>query len=298
MNSTIPHLGEIFALSTAIVWAFAVILFKKSGETVHPLALNLFKNLLALILLLPTMWLWGESIFLKVSSRDYLILMLSGALGIGIADTLFFKSLNLLGAGMTAIVGCLYSPFIIIASMLFLSESLTPFQFIGVFIIISAVLTSSSTKGRGNLSRHNLIWGILWGVLSMANMAVGVVLFKPLLDHLPLLWVTEVRLFGGTLAVALILLFNPSRRTIMSSINSVRSWFYTISGSLTGAYLSMILWLAGMKLTQASNAAAINQTSNIFIFIFAAIILKEKINLQRVLAIILAVCGALMVTFG
>ncbi len=256
MNSTISHLGEFFALSTAIVWAFAVILFKKSGETVHPLALNLFKNLLALILILPTMWLWGESIFLKIPSRDYLILILSGALGIGIADTLFFKSLNLLGAGMTAIVDCLYSPFIIIASMFFLSESLTPFQFVGVLIIISAVLTASNTKGRGKLSRHNLVWGIFWGVLSMANMAVGVVLFKPLLNHLPLLWVTEIRLFGGILVVVLILLLNPSRRKIMSSINSVHSWFYTISGSLTGAYLSMILWLAGMKLTQASNAAA------------------------------------------
>jgi len=298
MNSTISHLGEFFALSTAIVWAFAVILFKKSGETVHPLALNLFKNLLALILILPTMWLWGESIFLKIPSRDYLILILSGALGIGVADTLFFKSLNLLGAGMTAIVDCLYSPFIIIASMFFLSESLTPFQFVGVLIIISAVLTASNTKGRGKLSRHNLVWGIFWGVLSMANMAVGVVLFKPLLNHLPLLWVTEIRLFGGILVVVLILLLNPSRRKIMSSINSVHSWFYTISGSLTGAYLSMILWLAGMKLTQASNAAALNQTSNIFIFIFAAIILKEKINLQRFLAIILAVCGAFMVTFG
>lgn len=298
MNPTVSHLGEIFAFSTAIVWAFAVILFKKSGETVHPLALNLFKNLLAMILLLPTMWLWGETIFLQVSSRDYLILIISGALGIGIADTMFFKSLNLLGAGMTAIVDCLYSPFIIVMSMLFLRESLTPVQFIGVSIIISAVLTVSNTKGRGGLSRHNLVWGIFWGVLAMASMAVGVVLFKPLLDRLPLLWVTEVRLFGGTLMVGLILLFSPSRRTIVSSINSVRSWYYTISGSLIGAYLAMILWLAGMKLTQASIAAALNQTSNIFIFIFAAILLKEEINFQRVLAIILAVLGAFMVTFG
>lgn len=298
MNSTIPYLGQIFAFSTAIVWAFAVILFKKSGETVHPLILNLFKNVLALILLLPTMWLWGETIFLQVSSRDYLILIVSGALGIGIADTMFFKSLNLIGAGMTAIVDCLYSPFIIIASMLFLSESLTPVQFIGVLVIISAVLTASNTKGRGNLSRHNLIWGIFWGVLAMASMAVGVVLFKPLLDRLPLLWVTEVRLFGGLLMVSLVLLLNPSRRMIVSSIFSVRSWYYTISGSLTGAYLAMILWLAGMKLTQASIAAALNQTSNIFIFIFAAILLKEEINFPRVLAIALAVFGAFMVTFG
>ena len=91
MNTTIPYLGEAFSLTVAIVWAFAVILFKKSGETVHPIALNLFKNLLAIILFLPTMWLLGETLFLDVPARDYLILIISGALGIGIADTLFFN---------------------------------------------------------------------------------------------------------------------------------------------------------------------------------------------------------------
>ena len=60
----------------------------------------------------------------------------------------------------------------------------------------------------------------------------------------------------------------------------------------------MMLWLAGMKYTLASTSAALNQTSNIFIFIFAAIFLKEKINLQRVIAILLGVSGVFLVSFG
>ena len=60
----------------------------------------------------------------------------------------------------------------------------------------------------------------------------------------------------------------------------------------------MLLWLAGMKFTQASIAAALNQTSNIFIFVFAFLILKEPLNRLRVIAIAVGICGVLLVTFG
>ncbi len=224
-------------------------------------------------------------------------MFISGALGIGISDTMFFKSLNLLGAGMSAIVDCLYSPFIIGLALIFLQENMSFLQIIGVVMIISAVLTATHTKGRGKISRHNLAWGIFWGVLAMATMAVGIVMIKPLLERSPLLWVTQIRLLSGTIILLVILLFHRSRQQIISSLYSMRSWHYTLSGSFFGAYLSMICWLAGMKLTQASTAAALNQTSNIFIFVFAAIFLKETINIQRIIAIIMAIAGVFIVTF-
>jgi len=53
-----------------------------------------------------------------------------------------------------------------------------------------------------------------------------------------------------------------------------------------------------MKYTQASTAAALNQTSNVFVFLFAALFLKEKITLLRLAAIFTAVIGVFLVTFG
>jgi drug/metabolite transporter (DMT)-like permease len=60
----------------------------------------------------------------------------------------------------------------------------------------------------------------------------------------------------------------------------------------------MLVWLAGMKFTQASIAAALNQTSTIFLFVFASLFLHEPITPRRILAIALAVCGALLVIIG
>ncbi len=297
MPINIPYLGEALALLTAVTWAFAVILFKKSGETVHPVALNLFKNSLSVILFVPTLVIMGETLFRPVPARDYLLLLASGAIGIGIADTMFFKSLNILGAGLSAIVDCLYSPFMILASMLWLNETLNGWQLIGALLIISAVLTATKDGNSISLSRRNLVLGILLGASGMALMAVGLVMIKKVLDASPLLWVTEMRLVGGAVSVALILLFFPSRRTILSSLWKTKSWKYTITGSVAGAYLSMLLWLAGMKYASVSVASALNQTSNIFIFIFAALILKETITRRRVLGITLAIGGAFMVMF-
>jgi len=293
-----PYLGKGLALLTAVTWAFAVILFRKSGETVHPIGLNLFKNLLAIALFIPTIWLFGETLLRPAPAGEYLLLLLSGALGIGIADTLFFKSLNALGAGLSAIVDCLYSPFIIGLSMLWLGEVLNFWQVIGVLMIVSAVLTATGERRSNPLDRRTILEGIFWGVLAMAFMALGIVMVKPLLDRSPLLWVTIIRLSGGVVVLLAVLMFYPSRRTIIRSVFSTQRWGYTLSGSFIGAYLSMVLWLAGMKFTQVSIAAALNQTANIFIFILAAILLHERITILRLAGIVLGVAGALLVTFG
>jgi len=87
-------------LLAAVTWAFAVILFKKSGETVHPIGLNLFKDLFALVLFLPTMWLFGETLWRDAPAADYALLLASGALGIGLGDDVF-GSVGMSPAGMS-----------------------------------------------------------------------------------------------------------------------------------------------------------------------------------------------------
>ncbi|MBU1653002.1 DMT family transporter [bacterium] len=292
-----PGFGEMMALATAIIWAVAVILFKKSGEVVHPVGLNLFKDLLAVILLLPTLYLFGETLFYDAPAADYALLLFSGALGIGISDTLLFMCLNRLGAGLTAIVDCFYAPSIIALSIVWLGESLTFWQIIGTLMIISAIITAIEKDGAGTVKRKDLILGVIFGILAMITVAVSIVAVKPLLERSPLFWVSEIRLLGGVIMLLIILLFHPERRKISLSMISVERWGYTLSGSFVGAYVALVFWLAGMKFTQASTAAALNQTSSIFVFIFAYIFLKEPINLRRLLGIFLAVSGAFLVLF-
>lgn len=290
-------MGEALSLLTAVTWGLAVVLFRKSGETTHPIALNLFKDTLALILFVPTIYIAGGSLFYEASANDYLLLILSGILGIGFADTLFLKCLNLLGAGLTAIVDCSYTPMVLLLSFIWLGESLSILQMIGVALIVMALFASAGKKGRVQINRHDLILGLSLGIFSLACMAVGIVMVKSILDRAPILWVTEWRLFGGVISLVCFLAFYSKRRKVISSLFNSKGWRYTISSSFIGAYLAMVLWLAGMKFTQVSIAASLNQTSNIFIFIFGALLLKEPINRQRIVGIVLGVAGSFLVIF-
>ncbi|OQY52296.1 MAG: hypothetical protein B6245_23770, partial [Desulfobacteraceae bacterium 4572_88] len=105
-----------------------------------------------------------------ISKEDYLLALASGALGIGIADTLFFKSLNLLGAGFSAIIDCQYSPFTIGLSVLWLRDHLSLLQICGAIMIVSAVLTATNMRHHMSVSPSEFVAGTdLGGCLAVAS---------------------------------------------------------------------------------------------------------------------------------
>ncbi|NPV83655.1 MAG: DMT family transporter [Candidatus Aminicenantes bacterium] len=295
----IIYSGEWLALASAAVWAVAVILFRISGFSLHPLGINLGKNLFALVLIVLTTVITGASFWPQAGLRPTLLLLLSGFLGIAVSDTLFLWTLKLIGASLTAIVDCVYAPFVIGLSYLFLGERLTWVQLLGVVMIVSAVVTISASdtdNGRGPLTRRNLVLGIILGITAMAFVAVGIVIIKPILKDVPVVWATGVRLVGGTLPL-IFLPLAPARRQDFRPLLKLSTWKALAPASFLGTYLSLMFWIGGMKYTFASVASALNQLSTIFIFILATVFLKERATTWRVLAVALAFAGAFLATF-
>ena len=88
-----------------------------AGEKLSPFHLNLFKNLCLFLLMLPTAWVAEGWAWDAISSKDQFELLVSGFIGICIADFLYFAALNRLGAGLNSILACLYSPLVILFSL-------------------------------------------------------------------------------------------------------------------------------------------------------------------------------------
>jgi drug/metabolite transporter (DMT)-like permease len=285
-------LGETLALASAVAWAIAVVLFRISGRRVHPIGLNLAKNLLALALILPTLAVLGESLAPAVPLRTLALLLASGVLGIAVSDTLFFYALNRLGASLTAIVDCFYSPFVIALSFVMLGERLAPVQLVGAALVVSAVLTLAKEGQVEKLARRDLVVGIVYGILAMFFVAFGIVMVKPVLGSVSVFWATFVRIAGGAAALAVLVPFLRNRRAILSPLLDRRNWKALVPGSFFGSYLSLILWMGGMKYAEASIASVLNQLNTIFIVIIAAIFLKEKLTGWKLLAVVLAFVGA------
>lgn len=298
-------MGEICSLLSAIFWALAIIIFKKIGDRVSPMVINPVKTTIGLLLFILTciiidVPIWPDAQF---SRSDLLILSISGIIGIGIADIIFLHSLNILGAGISAIVDTVYSPFVILFAFLFLGESLSIIQLLGGGLIIGSVLYASTKIQNIPVNRKIFKQGILYAVGSIAMMALGIVMIKPILNTVSnkpqlQIWIAGYRLISGVLVSGTIMFYANYKKNILNVLYDKKLWPPLIIGSVLATYLGIAMWVMGMSMTTASISSILNQTSTIFIMVFAWIFLGEPLTKRRILSIIIAMIGAYLVFIG
>jgi drug/metabolite transporter (DMT)-like permease len=291
-------MGEVLSLAAALTWAVAVVLFKRSGETVPPYALTFFRASVGSLLLLSTIGASGGALWHSAPLRDYLLLCISGWVAIALSDTLFHMGLNRSGAGINAIVDCLYSPCVVLLASVCIGERIRPSQVLGMALIIGGVvLTSRLDPPEGSCPR-SLLAGIIYGALAMVALALGVVVAKPVLDRSPVVWATTVRQLAATAAMAPFAFASRHRGAVVEAFRPAPAWRFSLSGAVLGSYLALMLWIGGMKHTQASTAAILNQASTIFVLVLASVFLHEAFTTRKALAALMALAGIVIVTIA
>ncbi|NNF48053.1 MAG: DMT family transporter [Desulfofustis sp.] len=286
--------GELFALSAALAWAYAVILLRRSGETLPPLELNLFKNSLSLILVLVTILAVYGSNLPEYPLWELGVVFLSGFLGIAVADTLYLKALNTMGASRTGIVSALYTPFVILLSATFLAESLSLWQWLGFAFVMGGIILVTWRRAHIDADASAIRKGTIYAVLAMATMAIGIVMVKGILEQRPLFWTLELRMLGGWAGLVIFITLRGSWSTSMARFRQRQPWGMIMVASVLAGYLGFMLWLAGYKLLPASEAAILNETNNSFIVLLAWLMLGEHIDRRKILGLALTVLGVMM----
>ena len=249
-------------------------------------------------MLVGVLLLAGEGPFRGRPLGDCFTLVVSGVIGIALSDTLFHRCLNLVGAGINAVVDCLFSPCVAVLAFMLLDERLGPLQLGGMVLVISGVLMTTRALPPEGATRRDLLAGIGWGAGAMLTLAYGVVLAKPVLAHHSVIWATTFRQVASFAVMAVVAVALPQRREIWAVFRPRADWKFSLPGTVLGSFLALMLWLAGMKYTEAGTAAIINQTSTVFILILAALFLREPFTARRWVAAGLALVGIVMVTFG
>jgi drug/metabolite transporter (DMT)-like permease len=290
-------LGEFYSLACALVWAIAVILFKKSGESLAPLPLNLFKNTVGLALMVVTVLVVAGPALPDIPPEAVLLALLSGFLGIGVGDTLYFRALNAIGASRMAVAQTLYSPFVIVLSALFLAERLGALQFAGVALVLGGIFMVRDVPGAADVDVRRVRRGLPEAALSVLLMAVGIVMAKPLLERYDFLWIVALRIVGGMLGLLLFTALQRDVHRVWRSFRGVRHWPAVIAGSVLGTYVSMLLWLAGYKYTDASIAAVLNEMAAVFMLVLAAVFLRDRLRPVQLAGGAVALAGVVLVVW-
>ena len=286
--------GELFALSSAMVWALAVILFRRSGETLPAFELNLFKNCFGMVLMVPTILLVDGLELPDYTSIELILVFVSGLFGIAVADTWYLKALNTMGASRTGIVSSLFSPFVIFLSAIFLGERLVSWQWLGFVLVMAGVLLVTWRSHRSAVDAADVKRGVLYGVGAVFMMAVGVVMVKEILETRSFLWTVELRIIGGVSGMIIYMLINSQWRSVKRNFSKPQPWATVMLASFLGAYFALILWLGGYKLIDASVASVLNETNVAFIVFLAWLMLGEQINRRKLAGLGLTLGGVII----
>jgi drug/metabolite transporter (DMT)-like permease len=301
------YTGEIASVACAVIWAGAVVLFKKTGEQISPNALNLFKNVVAIPFVFATLLALGVPPAPDYGAWTYGILAISGILGISIGDAVFFASLNRIGTGWMGVVSCTYSPLVVLVTGIGFGVPLTFAITAGTVLVATAIVLASGRVWDPKRVHGSLLAGLLLGLLSHFVMAVGVSIMKypiggrpAVFDFGDALVITFWRLVIGTAVLAVFLLVRRDRASTFAVFRPARVWRPMLPGALLGGYLSMIIWIIGMKEISGSlaRAAVLNQTTALFMPLFGVMFLREPLSVRKIAAVALAFLGATIVAVG
>ena len=302
INST--YFGEICALSAAICWSFAVIIFKSASKSLSPLLITALKNTIALLLFIVFFLIYGIPIWYDgFTTSDYIKIIISGCLGMGFGDVLFIYALSKIGANRIAIINCFEPAVIYFFSIIMLGTILTFQQLLGFIIVITSLLIISYEKDQDDIDKKTKMYGLMLQVIAIFLSSFGIVLIKPVLSKVThsidlQLWVTVFRLFPGFIVAWTIFLFQKNKHILLRPLkeNSKVLRKILLSSGL-GTFIALSFWIIGYaNIEKPPIASIIGQTSVIFITILSWVILKEKISKIRILSMVIAILGVLLIT--
>ncbi len=289
--------GELFALGAAFLWAMSSVLLKTLGKTIRPLELNLIKGATGFVLFAITTLILGEKLA-AIRPMAIVALAISGAVGIGFGDTMFYESINRLGASRTLLITTLAPPLTVIFAWIFLQETLSLISGLGILITTLGVIWVVTEKSQDNGNEKARInWlGIFFAFLAALTQAIGAVLSRWALTESTVspLQSALIRLLAGTLVLIPWILFKREKIGEWLKLNpGLKFWGILVIVQLFGTYIAIWFQQLAFKFSPVGIAQTLLATSPIFVLPFAAL-QKEKISLRCILGVIISIAGVCM----
>lgn len=297
--------GELAALGAALCWAVASTIYGYLGQKIPPVGLNLLKGILAIALLLLTLFIQS---LLKLDQNLFQwnivslgLLMLSGVIGIAIGDTAFFSCLNRLGARKALLMETLAPPLTAILALFFLNENLSIITWSGILLTVLGIAWVITERvSDQNSTPSNLKQGLGFGLLAALSQATGATLSRLALTQMEIspLWSSLWRMLGGVSVLLLCLPFyRPTVHLMFNAIKSKSFFAIILATTFLGTYLGIWLQQTSLKFTQAGIAQALSSTSPLLILPIV-VMLGDRVSFRAILGVIISLAGIALIFQG
>ncbi len=290
------YYGELSALAAAIFWTFSSYVFTFAAQRIGTLMLNLLRMFFASILIIITLLLFTDIVI--PTNYQFLMLTISGFLGLVIGDTFLFKAYTEVGPRVSSLLMSTNPAMGAVMAYIVFYETLSPLTIVGMFITLGglAVVVLDKRKGSGTEFRINKK-GLIYGFLGAFGQASGLIFAKyALLEcEINFLMATLVRISTSVvMLIPIMYLFKKMKNPIRLLIEDKKAFGLVLLGSVIGPYFGITLSFIAINYAKIGVASTLMSMVPIFILPVSKFIFKEDLTPQAIIGAILGVSGVAM----
>ncbi len=240
-------IGIISAFGAAISWTYACFIWRFQTEKYKSIDINLVKNVIAFLIFLPAF----INIHNLIDLKSFLILLLSGVVGIGLGDTFYIKSLQLIGTRRTLSIETLSPLLATLSGEIFINENLALRSYIGIVIISVSLFillrqkTNLLVNNLTNITEENNLKKFIFPLLSVLCAVLGGLLSRIVFLERDLspFQTTELRLLGAIIFLITIKKFRVNFFLKRLDNNAQKRFLFSIFlGTNLGILLQQIVF--------------------------------------------------------
>jgi len=288
----IPFLGEISALSAAMLWSCSSFVFTEATIRIGTIQLNISRMILASILLLLTLYIF--SIHFEISNYQLIWLSVSGFIGLVIGDSFLFKSFQIIGPRISMLLMSFNPAIAAIFAYVIIGERLSIFAILGMMITLTGISIVILEKNRNQGKFKITTFGIASGFIAAFGQGFGLVLAKMAYNDgdVHTLVATFVRISSAVIIMLPIsLVFRKYKNPFKLFWNDRKSLLLVFIGSIIGPYLGITLSFLAIAYTKVGIASTMMSTMPVIMLPLSKLIYKENLTIKAIAGAFIAVTG-------
>ena len=288
-----PYIGEIAGLLTAVLWSGTSIAFSEASIRVGTIYVNVTRLILAIAFLAFTIIVLGINV--SLSSSQFILLAISGFIGLVVGDTFLFNAYRNIGARISMLIMSLAPAIAAILAYFFLGESLSVIGIIGILITIFGIALVVLKREEKSAASYKIDYiGIFYAFMGAVGQAVGLIFAKFALNE------GEINSFLANvtrLVSALIILYPLAMMTsrfknpIKVFMKDRKAFLFTTIGSVLGPFFGITLSLISITYTKIGIASTLMATVPIIMLPMVRYYYKEKLSWMSIFGAFIAVTG-------
>ncbi|MBI5648781.1 MAG: DMT family transporter [Ignavibacteriae bacterium] len=289
-----PFLGELSALTTAILWSGTSIVFSSATRRVGAMQVNITRLFLALIFLAVSIAVIGAPV--NVSAEQLVLLAVSGVIGLTFGDTFLFLAFKECGARISMLVMASAPAMSAVLAWMFLGEALSFWGVTGMGITLAGIVGVVVERREAGEQPHGRVTrrGVFYAFLGALGQAVGLIFAKLAfnLGDVHGFVASFTRIGAAVVSLLPIIVFTPWYPNPFRVFRrDPRALTLTAVGAVIGPYLGITFSLISIQHTDVAIAATIMATPPILMLPMVRLVYKEQLSWRAVAGAFIAVAG-------